>query len=68
MIKQANLLWLLLRFNRQQRRVGKHTNTASWELLAVMFIGEALFGLPGLVAAPLYYGYAKKEWQAGGWI
>ena len=33
-----------------------------------MFIGEALFGLPGLVAAPLCYGYAKKEWQAGGWI
>jgi len=50
------------------RILGKHTNTASWELLAVMFIGEALFGLPGLVAAPLYYGYAKKEWQAGGWI
>jgi predicted PurR-regulated permease PerM len=40
---------------------GKHTNTASWELSAVMFIGEALFGLPGLVAAPLCYGYAKKE-------
>lgn len=50
------------------RILGKHTNTASWELLAVMFIGEALFGLPGLVAAPLYYGYAKKEWQADGWI
>ena len=47
---------------------GKHTNTASWELLAEMFIGQASFGLPGLVAAPLYYGYAKKEWQAGGWI
>jgi len=44
----------------------KHTNTASWELMAVMFIGEAWFGLPGLVAAPLNYGYAKKEWQAGG--
>lgn len=50
------------------RILGKHTNTASWELLAVMFIGEALFGVPGLVAAPLYYGYAKKEWQVGGWI
>ena len=44
----------------------KHTNTASWELMAVMFIGEASFGLPCLVAAPLNYGYAKKEWQAGG--
>jgi predicted PurR-regulated permease PerM len=50
------------------RILGKQTNTAAWELLAVLFIGEAVFGLPGLVAAPLYYGYAKKELQAGGWI
>ncbi|NMM13012.1 MAG: permease [Rhodoferax sp.] len=44
--------------------LGKQINTAAWELLAVMFIGEAVFGLPGLVAAPLYYAYAKKELQA----
>jgi predicted PurR-regulated permease PerM len=44
--------------------LGKQTNTAAWELLTVMFIGEAVFGLPGLVAAPLYYAYAKKELQA----
>ncbi|CAM3424908.1 AI-2E family transporter [Polaromonas hydrogenivorans] len=44
--------------------LGKQTNTAAWELLAAMFIGEAVFGLPGLVAAPLYYAYVKKELQA----
>lgn len=44
--------------------LGKQTNTAAWELLAIMFIGEAVFGLPGLVAAPLYYAYVKKELQA----
>ena len=43
--------------------LGKQTNTAAWELLAVMFVGEAVFGLPGLVAAPLYYAYVKKELQ-----
>lgn len=43
--------------------LGKQTNTAAWELLAVMFIGEAVFGLPGLVAAPLFYAYLKKELQ-----
>ena len=48
--------------------LGKQTNTAAWELLAVMFIGEAVFGLPGLVAAPLYYAYVKKELQAGGLV
>ena len=44
--------------------LGRQTNTAAWELLAVMFVGEAVFGLPGLVAAPLYYAYVKKELQA----
>ncbi len=43
--------------------VGVRTSTAAWELLAVMFIGEAVFGITGLVAAPLYYAYAKKELQ-----
>ena len=46
------------------RILGKQTNTAAWELLAVMFVGDAVFGLPGLVAAPLYYAYVKKELQA----
>lgn len=41
--------------------VGKRTNTAAWELLVVMFMGEALFGVSGLVAAPLYYAFVKKE-------
>ena len=43
--------------------VGQRTCTAAWELLAVMFIGEAIFGITGLVAAPLYYAYVKKELQ-----
>lgn len=43
--------------------VGKRTSTAAWELLAVMFFGEAVFGITGLVAAPLYYAYVKKELQ-----
>ena len=43
-----------------QKILGKPTNTAAWELLAVMFVGEAVFGLPGLVAALLFYGYVKK--------
>jgi predicted PurR-regulated permease PerM len=41
--------------------VGSRTNTAAWELLTVMFIGEAIFGVAGLVAAPLYYAYVKRE-------
>ena len=44
--------------------VGSRTHMAVWELLAVMFVAEAIFGPAGLVAAPLYYAYAKKELQA----
>lgn len=44
--------------------VGSRTHIAVWELLAVMFAAEALFGPAGLVAAPLFYAYLKKELQA----
>ena len=44
--------------------VGKRTGTSAWELLTAMFVGEAIFGVAGLVAAPLYYAYAKRELQA----
>lgn len=44
--------------------VGKRTGTSAWELLTVMFVGEAIFGVAGLVSAPLYYAYAKRELQA----
>lgn len=46
------------------RCVGKRTQTSAWELLSVMFVAEAIFGVAGLVAAPLYYAYLKKELQA----
>jgi predicted PurR-regulated permease PerM len=44
--------------------VGSRTQMAVWELLAVMFAAEAVFGPAGLVAAPLFYAYLKKELQA----
>lgn len=50
------------------KMVGRRTNTAAWELLTVMFIGEAVFGVAGLVAAPLYYAYTKRELQDSGLI
>lgn len=46
------------------RVVGQRTHMAVWELLAVMFVAESIFGPAGLVAAPLYYAYLKKELQA----
>lgn len=47
--------------------VGHRTHISVWELLSVMFVMEAIFGPAGLVAAPLFYAYAKQELEAGGW-
>lgn len=41
--------------------VGQRTHMGVWELLSVMFVAEAVFGPAGLVAAPLFYAYLKKE-------
>ena len=41
--------------------MGQRTHMGVWELLSVMFVAEAVFGAAGLVAAPLFYAYLKKE-------
>lgn len=46
--------------------IGSRTHMAVWELLVVMFVAEAVFGPAGLVAAPLFYAYLKKELEAAG--
>ena len=41
--------------------IGTQIRAHAWELLLAMVIIEAAFGLPGLIAAPIYYAYAKDE-------
>jgi predicted PurR-regulated permease PerM len=41
--------------------IGTQIHAHAWELLLAMLVMEAAFGLPGLVAAPIYYAYAKDE-------
>jgi predicted PurR-regulated permease PerM len=43
------------------RIVGGQISAKSWELLLAMLICEAAFGLPGVVAGPIYYAYLKSE-------
>ena len=45
------------------RTVGSRVQVASWEILAAMLTGEAVFGIPGLVTAPLLYPFFKRELQ-----
>lgn len=46
------------------RIVGTRIRARAWELLLAMLVMEAAFGLPGLVAAPIYYAYLKAELEA----
>jgi predicted PurR-regulated permease PerM len=43
------------------RIVGSRIASQAWELLLAMLAMEAAFGLPGVIAAPIYYAYLKDE-------
>jgi predicted PurR-regulated permease PerM len=43
------------------RIIGTRIRAHAWELLIVMLFMEAAFGIPGLVAAPIFYAYIKDE-------
>ena len=46
------------------RIIGTRISARAWELLIAMVLMEAAFGLPGIVAAPIYYAYLKDELTA----
>jgi predicted PurR-regulated permease PerM len=46
------------------RIVGGQIRANAWELLITMVLMEAIFGLAGIVAAPIYYAYIKSELRA----
>ena len=41
--------------------VGTQVHAHAWELLLAMLVMETAFGIPGLIAAPVYYAYVKNE-------
>ncbi|MBF0318470.1 MAG: AI-2E family transporter [Nitrospirae bacterium] len=50
------------------RIVGSQIKSKTWEMLLSMLIMEAAFGLPGVIAAPIYYAYLKEELAEKGLI
>lgn len=44
--------------------IGHRINARAWELLIAMLTMETIFGLPGLISAPIYYAYIKNELTA----
>lgn len=43
------------------RIIGGQIRAHAWELLIAMVLMEAVFGIAGVVAAPIYYAYIKSE-------
>jgi predicted PurR-regulated permease PerM len=50
------------------RIVGSQIAAHAWELLVAMLAMEAAFGLPGIVAAPIFYAYLKRELSDAGLV
>jgi predicted PurR-regulated permease PerM len=50
------------------RIVGSYINARAWELLVAMLAMEAAFGIPGLIAAPIFYAYFKEELHEKGLV
>lgn len=61
----ASLLFLIvihkLEYFLNAKIIGSRIQARAWELLVAMLAMEAAFGLPGLVAGPIYYAYVKAE-------
>lgn len=48
--------------------IGNRIRARAWELLIAMLVMEALFGLGGLISAPIIYAQIKRRLLARGWI
>ncbi|HEX5648406.1 MAG TPA: AI-2E family transporter [Steroidobacteraceae bacterium] len=61
----ASLVYLVvihkLEYFLNARIVGSHINARAWELLIAILVMEAAFGIPGVIAAPIFYAYFKAE-------
>jgi predicted PurR-regulated permease PerM len=68
LVAATSLLFLVvihkLEYFLNAKIVGTQIAAKTWELLLAMLAMEAAFGLPGLVAAPIYYAYLKGELTA----
>lgn len=64
-IAEASLIFLIAihkaEYFLNARIVGSKIMAKAWELLLAMVLFESIFGIAGVVAAPIYYAYVKAE-------
>jgi predicted PurR-regulated permease PerM len=68
----ASLVYLVaihkLEYFLNARIIGSHIKARAWELLIAMLVMEAAFGIPGLIAAPIFYAFFKEELREKGLV
>lgn len=68
----AGLVFLIvihkLEYFLNARIIGSQIHARAWELLIAMLVMEAAFGIPGVIAAPIYYAYLKTALKEKGLI
>lgn len=69
LVGAASLLFLVivhkLEYFLNAKIIGHEVNARAWELLCAMVTLEAVFGLHGVIAAPILYAWLKSELTAG---
>jgi predicted PurR-regulated permease PerM len=50
------------------RIIGGQIRARAWQLLVAMLVMEAAFGLAGVIAAPIYFAYLKRELEGVGLV
>lgn len=72
LVAVGSLLFLVvihkLEYFLNARIVGTQIRARAWELLSAMLVMESVFGIPGLVAAPICYAWLKDELASRGLI
>lgn len=68
----ASLLFLVvihkLEYLINSRIVGSETDSQAWEILLAILIGEAAFGVGGVILAPIAYAFIKRELRERGLV
>ena len=67
-----SLVWLViihkLEYFLNAHIIGSRIRASAWEILVVMMVLEALFGLAGLISAAIFYAQVKNTLRERGWL
>lgn len=68
----ASLVFLILihklEYLTNAKIVGGETDAQAWEILSAILVGEAAFGVGGVIMAPIVYAFVKRELRERGLI